>query len=132
MQKLKLSTLGILHLGLIIASIVCLCLIAGLSRFILAERVGELGVEVGINLIILISVILGGLPVVRMMSSKISACILFTLSILMIVVILGLLMDGEFENIPFRVASIMSAGAVLCTFFLNVGKKRKRTKHAYR
>ena len=132
LSKVKLSDWSNLILCILLTAFICMGLTAVLTRLVLTERVGELGAEIGINLTIILAIIIGGAPFVKMGNNKEQFCLLYGVMLLLIVVSFGLAIDGKFENVFIRIGSIVVTIILLYAKLTRTGKRRNKKNNRYR
>lgn len=133
MSKTKLISPVNIALGVFVAMASCLGLVTLLARLVISERIGELGIEIATNIIVFLSVLIGGIiSVVRSKSKQLICSILYAGIMVLILVITGLVTDGTFENGILRLGSVAIAGGLLCTKYIKSDKRQNMKNRRYR
>lgn len=116
-------------MGLAVALAMCVGLTALSAELLLTQRIGEKYVEWLIPAVLLISSLLGNILSHRMCGELVPAVPATTISMVVIMLIIGLLIEGAFINVSMRVGPVLIGGALSCVICLkNTGIRGKRKK----
>lgn len=130
MKKRMRSKTGWLITGSAAALVMCVGLTALFSKMLLTQRIGEKYVEWLIPAVLLISSLLGNILSHRMCGELVPAVPATTISMIVIMLIIGFMMEGPFVNVSMRIGPVLIGGALSCVICLKKtgmrGKRKKR------
>lgn len=115
------------------AIVSCLILILGMAKLLLQEKLGQGSTDIFISVVLLVSSVLGNwLSIKSNQKNKLPASIATTVMIASAMVIVGLTIDGKFENVLLRLGAVIAGCVISCLLCLNKSSNSKRIKKHYR
>lgn len=132
MGKLKMREIKGILIGVMIAVLSCIAVVSGLSGLILAERIGEVGAEVGINTAIAISAMIGCITANKLTGKAFIGSVINMIMLLGMMVITGWMIDGNYSNAAGRIIALVIGGFLSCAVSLKTGKNKKFGNRRYR
>ena len=115
------------------AIVSCLILILGMAKLLLQEKLGQGSTDIFISVVLLVSSVLGNwLSIKSNQKNKLPASIATTVMIASAMVIVGLTIDGKFENVLLRLGAVIVGCVISCLLWLNKSSNSKRIKKHYR
>ena len=133
LRRPKLSDTKGLLLGILFSWITCLLLVAVISQLALNGKAGEKGVEIGINISVLVTALTGSC-VFTILSDKKSllCCLLLPLVLFVLLLIVAFVLDGTLRNVAIRLTTLLLGGVITYAVSIKKGRKVKTQKRRYR
>lgn len=104
-------------------------LIAGTSKLLLDQKIGEGSVEPVVTIILFLAAFLGCFAAQNAARSESIYVPLLSAGLFTLAVLIGALtMDGTFQHVALRLSAIVVGGAVSCVLCLKKGKKVRKRK----
>ena len=124
--------LGSLY-GTTAAVALCLVLIFWSAHLQLQGKIGKGSIDVGVVVVLLLSSVLGNwISIKRTQRNKLSVSIVTTATILCIMLISGLAIDGEFKSVLLHLGVVIAGWLISCLLCLNQTSNSRRKKRRYR
>lgn len=132
MAKLKMCDIRGIIIGISISAASCIAIVAGISSLVLAERIGEMGAEVGIHIAVVLASMIGGIFVHKLFDKPLTGCVINTAVLLGLVIITALAIDGDFNSGLLRAIDLAVGSIIACAISLKTGKNKKIKNRRYR
>ena len=130
MKRIKIK--GIL-LGAIVALGVLVTFVGLLSYLLLSGVIGESGAEIGMIAGISFSTVVSSFVITGILgTNKLPNCLLSAMLVFLVLLVAGLFIDGNFENVITRLVSLVAGSLLSSALIISTAGKKKTAKRQYR
>ena len=119
-------------LGMMVCVLAIVILTMGTAQLLVTQKIGERCDEILVSATLFIASIIGNVITGKLSGNLLLAYSATSISIVLVMIISGCIIDGPFENVMFRIGAVVAGGLFACMTCSKISDNRTKRKRRHR
>ena len=118
--------------GMMACVLMIVILTMGTAQLLVAQKIGEKCDEILVSATLFVASIIGNVITGKLSGNLLMAYSATSISIMVIMIVSGCMIDGPFENVMFRIGAVIAGGLLGCVICSKNSDNRTKRKRRHR